>query len=195
MKFQYLSCSLIQKLNFSLFFFLRMNETDNNNTDSITSDHLNSPLPMYTNTQQTPIQDETQHDSLLDQSELMNQFHPNNTTAPLNNNHSTLSENSNTHSPNSSGAGTNRSNGFSHSSSSGSGKRKNSTLSNKASIAGGTGHQVIPSSSIVPTLTNVDEIFHLLSQKIAKYCQILADLTNCEVFYKVLNPLGLIQLY
>lgn len=43
----------------------------------------------------------------------------------------------------------------------------------------------LPPSSIVPTLTNVDEIFHLLSQKIAKYCQILADLTNCEVFYKV----------
>ncbi len=33
-------------------------------------------------------------------------------------------------------------------------------------------------------MTNVDEIFHLLSQKIAKYCQVLADLTNCEVFYK-----------
>jgi hypothetical protein len=41
----------------------------------------------------------------------------------------------------------------------------------------------------VPTLTNVDEIFYLLSQKIAKYCQILSDLTNCEVFYKAYLPL------
>ena len=47
------------------------------------------------------------------------------------------------------------------------------------------GQQQTSPSPIVPTLTNVDEIFHLLSQKIAKYCQILADLTNCEVFYKV----------
>ena len=37
---------------------------------------------------------------------------------------------------------------------------------------------------IVPTMSNVDEIFHLVSQKIATYCQVLADLTNCEVFYK-----------
>lgn len=39
-------------------------------------------------------------------------------------------------------------------------------------------------SSIVPNLSNVDEIFQFLSQKIAKYCQILADLTNSEVFFK-----------
>ena len=69
-------------------------------------------------------------------------------------------------------------------------KRKN-TIHSKAVGDNNTNNnnnavgQVIPSSSIVPTLTNVDEIFHLLSQKIAKYCQILADLTNCEVFYKV----------
>lgn len=42
--------------------------------------------------------------------------------------------------------------------------------------------------SVVPTLSNVDEIFQLLSHKIAKYCQILADLTNCEVFYKAQLP-------
>ena len=34
------------------------------------------------------------------------------------------------------------------------------------------------------TPTNADEIFQILSQKIAKYCQILSDLTNCEVFFK-----------
>ena len=34
------------------------------------------------------------------------------------------------------------------------------------------------------TTTNADEIFQILSQKIAKYCQILSDLTNCEVFFK-----------
>lgn len=170
-----------------------MNETDTNNTDSITSDHLNSPLSMYTNSQ-TPIQSDAHHDSLLDQSDLMNQFHSATTTVPLDSNdHGTLSDNSNTHSPsNSSAISTNvRSTGFSSSSGS---KRKNSTLANKANINGNGNHQVIPSSSIVPTLTNVDEIFHLLSQKIAKYCQILADLTNCEVFYKVLNPLILNRL-
>ncbi len=46
------------------------------------------------------------------------------------------------------------------------------------------------SSAVVPNLTNVDEIFYLLSQKIAKYCQILSDLTNCEVFYKAYLPLN-----
>jgi hypothetical protein len=40
----------------------------------------------------------------------------------------------------------------------------------------------------VPTITNVDDIFNLLSKKIAKYCQVLADLTNCEVFYKAQLP-------
>lgn len=44
-------------------------------------------------------------------------------------------------------------------------------------------------SNTVPALSNVDEIFQLLSQKIAKYCQVLADLTNCEVFYKAQLPL------
>jgi hypothetical protein len=44
--------------------------------------------------------------------------------------------------------------------------------------------QFIPMSNIVPTMSNVEDIFQLLSQKIAKYCQILTDLTNCEVFYK-----------
>ena len=34
------------------------------------------------------------------------------------------------------------------------------------------------------TPSNADEIFQILSQKIAKYCQILSDLTNCEVFFK-----------
>lgn len=32
--------------------------------------------------------------------------------------------------------------------------------------------------------SNADEIYQLLSQRIAKYCQVLADLTNCEVFFK-----------
>lgn len=45
------------------------------------------------------------------------------------------------------------------------------------------------SPSTVPALTNVDEIFYVLSQKIAKYCQILSDLTNCEVFYKAHLPI------
>lgn len=44
------------------------------------------------------------------------------------------------------------------------------------------------SSPIVPTMNNVDEIFQLFSQKIAKYCQVLSDLTNCEVFYKAQLP-------
>jgi hypothetical protein len=44
--------------------------------------------------------------------------------------------------------------------------------------------QFVPMSNIVPTMSNVEDIFQLLSQKIAKYCQILTDLTNCEVFYK-----------
>ena len=42
---------------------------------------------------------------------------------------------------------------------------------------------------VVPTPSNVDDIFQLLSQKIAKYCQILSDLTNCEVFYKAQLPI------
>ena len=45
-------------------------------------------------------------------------------------------------------------------------------------------------ASIVPTLSNVDEIFQLLSHKIAKYCQVLADLTNCEAFFKAQLPLS-----
>lgn len=32
--------------------------------------------------------------------------------------------------------------------------------------------------------TNTEEIFQLLSQKIAKYCQILSDLTSSDVFFK-----------
>jgi hypothetical protein len=39
-------------------------------------------------------------------------------------------------------------------------------------------------NSIKTTHTNADEIFQILSQKISKYCQILSDLTNCEVFFK-----------
>ena len=46
------------------------------------------------------------------------------------------------------------------------------------------------SSVVVPTLPNVEEIFKILSQKIAKYCQVLSDLTNCEVFYKAQLPLN-----
>lgn len=34
------------------------------------------------------------------------------------------------------------------------------------------------------TSANTEEIYQLLSQKIAKYCQVLSDLTNCEVFFK-----------
>jgi hypothetical protein len=49
---------------------------------------------------------------------------------------------------------------------------------------------VSASSSIVPTMTNVEDVFLLLSQKIAKYCQILTDLTNCEVFYKAQLPIS-----
>jgi hypothetical protein len=45
-------------------------------------------------------------------------------------------------------------------------------------------------ASVVPTLNNVDEIFQLLSHKIAKYCQVLADLTNCEAFFKAQLPLS-----
>ena len=45
------------------------------------------------------------------------------------------------------------------------------------------------STSVVPAISNAEEIFQLLSQKIAKYCQILTDLTNCEVFYKAQLPL------
>jgi hypothetical protein len=41
---------------------------------------------------------------------------------------------------------------------------------------------------IVPTLNHVDDIFEILSNKIAKYCQVLADLTNCEVFFKAQLP-------
>lgn len=44
------------------------------------------------------------------------------------------------------------------------------------------------SSLVVPSVSNVEEIFQFLSQKIAKYCQVLADLTNCEVFYKAQLP-------
>ncbi len=63
-------------------------------------------------------------------------------------------------------------------------KRKN-TVQHNSQLRGSNGASVAATpSSVVPTLTNVNEIFHLLSQKIAKYCQILADLTNCEVFYK-----------
>ena len=50
--------------------------------------------------------------------------------------------------------------------------------------------QLTSSSPVVPAITNVDEIFQLLSHKIAKYCQILSDLTNCEVFYKAQLPLN-----
>ncbi len=45
-----------------------------------------------------------------------------------------------------------------------------------------------PNNLIVPTLNNVDDIFEILSNKIAKYCQVLADLTNCEVFFKAQLP-------
>ena len=51
-----------------------------------------------------------------------------------------------------------------------------------------TTQQFDATSLIVPDLKNVEEIFQLLSQKIAKYCQVLADLTNCEVFYKAQLP-------
>lgn len=44
------------------------------------------------------------------------------------------------------------------------------------------------SSNIVPILSNVDEIFQFLSQNIAKYCQVLSDLTNSEVFFKAQLP-------
>lgn len=47
-----------------------------------------------------------------------------------------------------------------------------------------------PNTVAVPSLSNVEEIFQLLSQKIAKYCQVLADLTNCEVFYKAQMPVN-----
>lgn len=47
-----------------------------------------------------------------------------------------------------------------------------------------------PSMSIVPALSNVEDIFNILSRKIAKYCQILSDLTNCEVFYKAQLPVN-----
>ena len=134
---------------------------------------------MYSNNQQTSIQTE-HHESLLNQSELMNQFHTSSSVS-LNNQSSGLSESSS----HSHGQNSNALRAFSSSM-----KRKN-TIHSKAVGDNNTNNnnnavgQVIPSSSIVPTLTNVDEIFHLLSQKIAKYCQILADLTNCEVFYKV----------
>ena len=45
--------------------------------------------------------------------------------------------------------------------------------------------------SAVPALSNVDDIFEVLSTKIAKYCQVLADLTNCEVFFKAQLPQNL----
>ncbi len=43
-------------------------------------------------------------------------------------------------------------------------------------------------SVIVPTISKVDEIFEILTNKIAKYCQVLSDLTNCEVFFKAQLP-------
>jgi hypothetical protein len=45
-------------------------------------------------------------------------------------------------------------------------------------------------NTIVPAISNGEEVFQLLSHKIAKYCQILSDLTNCEVFYKAQLPLN-----
>ena len=44
------------------------------------------------------------------------------------------------------------------------------------------------SSVIVPTISKVDDIFEILTNKIAKYCQVLSDLTNCEVFFKAQLP-------
>jgi hypothetical protein len=47
----------------------------------------------------------------------------------------------------------------------------------------------IRTTNTVPTINNVNQIFQLISLKIAKYCQALTDLTNCEVFYKAELPL------
>jgi hypothetical protein len=47
-------------------------------------------------------------------------------------------------------------------------------------------HETIMNTSMnaSSSASNTDEIFQILSQKIAKYCQVLSDLTNCEVFFK-----------
>lgn len=139
-----------------------MNEADTSN------DHLdNSISSLYPNNL-------SQNDQLsLDQTELINQFHTNTQTMTINSNEHTLgSIPTVTNLSNSNCNNTNRN------------YIQSSTPKRKSSMQQRGNSQIAP-SSIVPTLTNVDEIFHLLSQKIAKYCQILADLTNCEVFYKV----------
>lgn len=46
------------------------------------------------------------------------------------------------------------------------------------------GDGLSPPESTVPKLANDEQIFELLCKKIAKYCQLLAKLTSCEVFYK-----------
>lgn len=46
------------------------------------------------------------------------------------------------------------------------------------------GDGLTPPESTVPKLANDEQIFELLCKKIAKYCQLLAKLTSCEVFYK-----------
>ena len=146
----------------------RINETDNG------ANRLDNELIYNQQQQQHNMNNDHDAQALLEQTELINQFHHNN--IPL--------SNSPVSTPKTKNNVNNNNRNYVQS------KRKNSIQINQTKNGNNTSeNNQLPPSSIVPTLTNVDEIFHLLSQKIAKYCQILADLTNCEVFYKAQLPI------